>query len=99
MHVIGADRSEHTEHQAGPPQRAVRPMHRFLYGMGYLSVALTTDMTLTWILKRYRPDPADPRWHVLTSAGAKSCMSASPWAAAGATARRVNAHAASHVFV
>jgi len=45
-------------------------MHRFLYGMGYLSVALTTDMTLTWILKRYRPDPADPRWQVLTSAGA-----------------------------
>ena len=38
--------------------------------MGYLSVALTTDMTLTWLLKRYRPDPADTRWNVLASAGA-----------------------------
>ncbi len=43
---------------------------RMLYGLGYLSVALTTDMTLTWLLKRYRPDPADPRWTVLTTAGA-----------------------------
>ena len=38
--------------------------------MGYLSIALTTDMTLTWLLKRYRPDPADARWTVLVTAGA-----------------------------
>jgi len=44
--------------------------HKLLYGMGYLTVALTTDMTLTWILKRYRPDPADTRWNVLVTAGA-----------------------------
>ena len=44
--------------------------HKLLYGMGYLSVALTTDMTLTWLLKRYRPDPADIRWNALTTAGA-----------------------------
>lgn len=41
--------------------------HKLLYGMGYLTVALTTDMTLTWLLKRYRPDPADPRWDVLAT--------------------------------
>ncbi len=29
-------------------------------------MALTTDMTLTWLLKRYRPDPADPKWNVPT---------------------------------
>lgn len=50
--------------------RRVALRHKLLYGMGYLSVALTTDMTLTWILKRYRPDPADARWNVLVSAGA-----------------------------
>lgn len=44
--------------------------YRLLYGMGYLSVALTTDMALTWTLKRYRPDPADLRWEALTTAGA-----------------------------
>jgi len=51
-----------------PAERPVRMQDRLLYGVGYLSVALTTDMTLTWLLKRYRPDPHDPRWAVLTSA-------------------------------
>ena len=50
--------------------RRVSLKHKLLYGMGYLSVALTTDMTLTWLLKRYRPDPADPKWNVLVTAGA-----------------------------
>lgn len=36
---------------AGVPLR-----HKMLYGMGYLSVALTTDVTLTWLLKCYYPD-------------------------------------------
>ncbi len=70
------------QHQA-PPERSeqapcpgpavpgrVSLKHKLLYGMGYLSVALTTDMTLTWLLKRYRPDPADPNWNVLVTAGA-----------------------------
>ncbi len=30
--------------------------HKILYGLGYLSVALTTDVTLTWLLKCYYPD-------------------------------------------
>ena len=34
----------------------IRLRHKVLYGMGYLSVALATDMTLTWLLKRYYPD-------------------------------------------
>ena len=54
----------------GEAECRVRWWHRLLYGMGYLAVALTTDMTLTWLLKRYRPDPADTEWHVLASAGA-----------------------------
>jgi len=48
----------------------LRTRHKVLYGVGYLSVALTTDMTLTWLLKCYRPDPQDFRWTVLASAGA-----------------------------
>ncbi len=47
--------------------RGVPLRHKLLYGMGYLTVALTTDMTLTWLLKRYRPDPTDPRWDVLAT--------------------------------
>ena len=50
--------------------RRVPLRYRILYGLGYLTVALTADMTLTWVLKRYRPDPADPRWNVLVTAGA-----------------------------
>jgi len=46
--------------------------NRLLYGAGYLSVALTTDVTLTWLMKCYRPDPTDPRWNVLASAAAFS---------------------------
>jgi len=44
--------------------------HKLLYGLGYLTVALTTNMTMTWILTRYRPVSGDPRWPVLVSAGA-----------------------------
>lgn len=44
--------------------------HKLLYGLGYLTVALTTNMTMTWILTRYRPVGDDPRWPVLVSAGA-----------------------------
>ncbi len=55
---------------SGLVERRVAWVHKLLYGMGYLSVALTTDMTLTWLLKRYRPDPADIRWQALTTAGA-----------------------------
>lgn len=61
------------ERLAPAPDRTVPRvplLHKLLYGMGYLTVALTTDMTLTWILKRYRPDPTDTRWNVLVSAGA-----------------------------
>ncbi|NIM07345.1 MAG: MFS transporter, partial [Armatimonadetes bacterium] len=39
-----------------PTTAGVRLRHKVLYGMGYLSVALTTDVTLTWLLKRYYPD-------------------------------------------
>ncbi len=53
-----------------PAEGRIAWKHKLLYGMGYLSVALTTDMTLTWLLKRYRPDPADPKWNVLVTAGA-----------------------------
>ncbi len=56
--------------RAGVVERRVAWVHKLLYGMGYLSVALTTDMTLTWLLKRYRPDPADAKWNVLVTAGA-----------------------------
>ncbi len=55
---------------APPSSGLVALHHKILYGIGYLSVALTADMTLTWILKRYRPDPADQRWEVLVTAGA-----------------------------
>ncbi len=60
----------HAEPPAAVPPRRVPLGHKILYGMGYLTVALTTDMTLTWILKRYRPDPTDARWNVLVTAGA-----------------------------
>ncbi len=60
-----------SDHITETPARGPLPLrHRILYGMGYISVALTADMTLAWILKRYRPDPADPRWEVLTTAAA-----------------------------
>ncbi len=52
------------------PNGRVALRHKILYGVGYLSVALTADMTLTWILKRYRPDPTDERWEVLVTATA-----------------------------
>ncbi|MGD8240068.1 MAG: MFS transporter, partial [Armatimonadota bacterium] len=55
---------------ASPANDRLSWQHRILYGMGYLSIALTTDMTLAWLMKRYRPDPADIRWNVLASAGA-----------------------------
>ncbi len=43
--------------RSGEPTPAPVPLRRkVLYGMGYLSVALTTDVTLTWLLKRYYPD-------------------------------------------
>ncbi len=38
------------------PEAGVRLRDKVLYGMGYLSVALTTDVTLVWLLKRYYPD-------------------------------------------
>jgi len=53
-----------------PRAGRVPQVHKVLYGLGYLTVALTTAMTLTWILKRYRPDPMDTRWNVLVTAGA-----------------------------
>ncbi len=53
-----------------PAEGRIAWVHKLLYGMGYLSIALTTDMTLTWLLKRYRPDPADAKWNVLVTAGA-----------------------------
>ena len=52
------------------PPAPVRLKHRILYGLGYLPVALTTDVTLTWLLKCYRPDPTDTRWQVLVTATA-----------------------------
>ena len=51
----------------GRSTTCIRLRHKILYGMGYLSVALTTDVTLTWLLKCYRPDPLDVRWKVLVS--------------------------------
>ena len=43
--------------RSGEPTTAgVRLRYKVLYGMGYLSVALATDVTLTWLLKRYYPD-------------------------------------------
>lgn len=57
-------------HTSQTVHRRLPLRHCLCYGMGYLSVALTTDMTLTWLLKRYRPDPADLRWDVLVTASA-----------------------------
>ncbi len=44
--------------QMQPDERTSTPIrlrYKAVYGMGYLSVALTTDVTLTWLLKRYYP--------------------------------------------
>lgn len=49
--------------------RSVPLREKFLYGVGYFSVALTTNMIMFWLLKRYRPDPADERWNQLLTEG------------------------------
>ena len=68
MRVLGPDNQPAL--RSRPAEGRIAWRHKLLYGMGYLSVALTTDMTLTWLLKRYRPDPADLEWNVLVTAGA-----------------------------
>lgn len=68
MHPRG--RSAGPSTASASSEHSVAWHHKLLYGMGYLSVALSTDMTVVWLLKRYRPDPADFRWHALVSAGA-----------------------------
>ena len=72
MNTMEPDDRARTEEEPTGPRGQLHFGHRLLYGMGYLSVALTADMTLTWLLKRYRPDPTDPRWNVLATAGAFS---------------------------
>jgi len=46
-----------TTARAGAPNGVGLPLRdKILYGTGYLSVALATDVTLTWLLKRYYPE-------------------------------------------
>lgn len=51
-----------------PGRTSIPLLHKVLYGLGYLGIALTTDITLFWLVKCYRPAPDDARWHILVSA-------------------------------